>query len=440
MTKSTLGDAAAKRKVPDGHVSVTRDVADVVRECSNSDGRHGFRVVAKGASGNIYFDRGRVIHAEFGEDCGLRAVVEMLRAGSVQLEPALSWPSQPSLHLGPELLLSLTGGDASRVVRKVDLPVGPPPLPDPQQIEQAESLSPAQPDPARVGKRAISGVMPRVPDRAKSVEHVPGTGDTRASSGPSPVVGAPASGVPSRPSASGSASLAMSRLAASVAESERSQARAAGLRSPTPPPVATRSRLESRGEVVAAARPRATTAPSSHPILRAKKVRSRAIVVAPAASSSSAATSSAATSSAALVPTAAVTASPPKGARPSGREASEGVPLDSGSHRALRPGTPSKAPAASGEHHPTTMVRIAPRGELLAARGRNAEQLAEAAAFIHGLANLIAADFGRHGRANVHLSGGGMSLLVARSEVNDIAAALGPTERLASLLGKVGFK
>jgi hypothetical protein len=101
---------------------------------------------------------------------------------------------------------------------------------------------------------------------------------------------------------------------------------------------------------------------------------------------------------------------------------------------------PSKAPAGSGEQHPTTMVRIAPRGELLAARGRNAEQLAEAAAFIHGLANLIAADFGRHGRANVHLSGDGMSLLVARSEVNDIAAALGPTERLASLLGKVGFK
>jgi hypothetical protein len=89
---------------------------------------------------------------------------------------------------------------------------------------------------------------------------------------------------------------------------------------------------------------------------------------------------------------------------------------------------------------PTTMVRIASRGDLLAARGENAEQLAEAAAFIHGLANLIAADLGRQGRANVHLSGNGTSLLVARSEVNDIAAALGPTERINSLLGKVGFK
>jgi hypothetical protein len=86
------------------------------------------------------------------------------------------------------------------------------------------------------------------------------------------------------------------------------------------------------------------------------------------------------------------------------------------------------------------MVRIAARGDLLAARGKNSERLAEAAAFIHGLANLIAADFGRQGRANVHLSGGGTSLLVARSEVNDIAAARGATERLTSLLAKVGLK
>jgi hypothetical protein len=86
------------------------------------------------------------------------------------------------------------------------------------------------------------------------------------------------------------------------------------------------------------------------------------------------------------------------------------------------------------------MVRITPRGELLAARGKNAEQVAEAAAFIHGLATAIAADLGRRARANVHLSGHGTSLLVARSEVNDIAAALGQTERVASLLGKVGLE
>src|SRR5690606_30980016 len=101
---------------------------------------------------------------------------------------------------------------------------------------------------------------------------------------------------------------------------------------------------------------------------------------------------------------------------------------------------PDARATASRQQALTTMVRITPRGDLLAARGKNAEQLAEAAAFIHGLANLIAVDLGRQGRANVHLSGGGTSLLVARSEVNDIAAALGPSERLASLLNKVGFK
>jgi len=54
-------------------------------------------------------------------------------------------------------------------------------------------------------------------------------------------------------------------------------------------------------------------------------------------------------------------------------------------------------------------------------------------------AKLIAADLGRHGRTAVHLKGGGLSLLVVKSEVNDIAAALGPTERLRSLLRKVGL-
>jgi len=85
------------------------------------------------------------------------------------------------------------------------------------------------------------------------------------------------------------------------------------------------------------------------------------------------------------------------------------------------------------------MVRVSARGAILAARGKHAEQLADAAAYIHGLANLIASDLGRHGRAVVHLQGGSDSLLVLRSEVNDIAAALGPTRRLASLLKKVGI-
>jgi hypothetical protein len=85
------------------------------------------------------------------------------------------------------------------------------------------------------------------------------------------------------------------------------------------------------------------------------------------------------------------------------------------------------------------MVRVSGRGVLLAARGEDCERLANAAAFIHNQAKLIAADLGRHGRTAVHLKGGGLSLLVVKSEVNDIAAALGPTERLRSLLRKVGL-
>jgi len=85
------------------------------------------------------------------------------------------------------------------------------------------------------------------------------------------------------------------------------------------------------------------------------------------------------------------------------------------------------------------MVRVSGRGVILAARGDASEQLASAAAFIHNQAKLIAADLGRHGRTAVHLRGGGLSLLVVKSEVNDIAAALGPTGRLRSLLRQVGL-
>jgi hypothetical protein len=110
------------------------------------------------------------------------------------------------------------------------------------------------------------------------------------------------------------------------------------------------------------------------------------------------------------------------------------------------PSAPEHAVAPPvGDGQPTTMVRVTSQGEVLAEHGQSSGQLAEAAAFIHGLANLIAADLGRSGglktgRANVHLSGQGLSLLVARSEVNDIAGALGPSARLTSLLRRVGIK
>jgi hypothetical protein len=91
------------------------------------------------------------------------------------------------------------------------------------------------------------------------------------------------------------------------------------------------------------------------------------------------------------------------------------------------------------------MVRVSAGGALLAAHGRHSARLADAAAFIHSLANAISADLGgsvgpNAGRAAVHLRGGGRSLFVVRSEVGDIAAAFGRTKRLASLLRKVGLR
>jgi hypothetical protein len=358
MTNIARGELPANSRAHAGTAShVPRDVADLVRRCSGLSGRQGYRVLARGLSGHIFFDSGRVIHAEFGEDCGLRAVVEMLRVGPVRLEAAVSaWPSQPSLHLGPELLLSMTERDTSRVMRKVDLPAEPPPLPQPGESVGAGLVSPVHPDAARgTGtRRAISAVMARV-------DAPP-----------------PPAALPSRRPSPWPASVPMSSITMRAVED------------------------------TAESRPRAQRAVSA-PTVRTQKPRSRSVVVPRAAQRPA-------------------PASEPPASRAA--PASESPQL-----RAARlPSLPAD------ESLVTTMVRIASRGDLLAARGRNAEQLAEAAAFIHGLANLIAADFGRQGRANVHLSGQGMSLLVARSEVNDIAAALGPSERLTSLLGKVGLK
>lgn len=397
MTTTAFGDApAAARAAGDADRRTPRDVAELVRQCSRLDGRHGFRVVARGVSGHIFFDGGRVIHAEFGEDVGLRAVVEMLRVGSVLLEPAASWPAQASLHLGPELLLSLTSKDASRVVRKVDIPIEPPPLPDPQADERARAaaraVAPAHPEASRAARRAVSGVMPRLPEP-----------------------------IPCEPKATRSSE------AGEPATAARRAVQAPRLPEPPRPP----------------ASPVLSARPSELPVKRAQKAKSRSVVVARAGSPPAAthprpsskqappADTSAAAGSSAAGSSAAMSSARPGPVSPAGR-----------THRgALTSEPPPRQPMqAPRGQQPTTMVRIAARGDLLAARGEYAEQLAQAAAFIHGLANLIAADFGRQGRANVHLSGHGVSLLVARSEVNDIAAALGPTERMSPLLNKVGMK
>src|SRR5688572_1307895 len=75
---------------------------------SRESGRAALRVASPHAKGRIFSANGYIIHAEFGEDFGLRAVVEMLRSARVRVEPfSGAWPRRPSLHLGPELLGSL---------------------------------------------------------------------------------------------------------------------------------------------------------------------------------------------------------------------------------------------------------------------------------------------------------------------------------------------
>jgi hypothetical protein len=248
------------------------DLVGLIRTACKNGVRRAVRIATADAKGSLFFDAGHIVHAEFGEDFGLRAIAPMLRAGPFVVEPWKGpWPSQPSLHLSVELLLSMVGRENPR--------------------EHAES------EPYQLDTRVI-----------RKVEH-------RVSQPP-----------------------------------------------PLPEPVAVAD---------------------------------------------------------------------------FGFESSE----DEGPVAA-----PSAVPRASAiVSEASSMVRISVRGELLAAHGRRAARLADAAAFIHGLANAICVDLGgsvhpEAGRAGVHLRGRGRSLFVVRSEVGDIAAAFGRTQRLASLLRKVGLR
>jgi hypothetical protein len=277
------------------------DIVGLIRGACSDGSRRAVRVATADAKGSLFFDSGHIVHAEFGEDYGLRALAPMLRAGPFVVEPWHGpWPSQPSLHLGVELLLSMVGRETpsepyqldTRVIRKVEhRATEPPPLPESATIDDF-GFDPAE-------------------DEEPLSE----------------------------------------RLAHSLGRTPRSTLVRATARREAAPPVKS--------------------------------------------------------------------ASPP----PHG-----GVP---------------PASAVAGE--PSSMVRVSARGTLLAAHGRHADRLADAAAFIHGLANSIAVDLGgsvnpQAGRAAVHLRGRGRSLFVVRSEVGDIAAALGRTKRLASLLRKVGLR
>jgi hypothetical protein len=229
------------------------EVGELIRHFCADQGRHGFRLGGRELNGHLFIDQGHVVHAEYGEDFGLNAILKLLRAGPMRLEDWRgAWPRQVSIHLPPERLLDKVAPLGSlldtRVVRKVLLPEEPAP---------------------------------------------------------------PATALPRRSAPPAS-------------------------RSPSPAP-------------------------------------------------------------------------------------------------------PSRSPPRATLGPPSTMVRLTTRGEVLTARGKDARRVADAAALIHALAQLIAADLGRRGTPAVHVRGRDKSLLVVRSEVNDIAAACGATRRLASLIGRAGL-
>ena len=254
MTNQASRPAPARPVSPSLHAGTAPEwgeVGELIRRFCADQGRHGFRLGGPELNGHLFIDQGQVVHAEYGEDFGLNALLKLLRAGPMRLQDWRgAWPRQISLQLPPERLLDKVEPLGSlldtRVVRRVLLPALPAPTP---------RLRPSAPPPAQ------------------------------------------------RPS----------------------------------PPV------------------------SSPPTSRA----------------------------------------------------------------ALGP--------------PTTMVRLTARGQVLTARGKDARRVADAAALIHALAQLIAADLGRRGTPAVHVRGREKSLLVVRSEVNDIAAACGATRRLASLISRAGL-
>jgi len=300
---------------PAGHGAT--DIVELIRAACGDGSRRALRIASLDATGSIFFDGGHIVHAEFGEDYGLRALAPMLRAGPFVVEPwSGKWPSQPSFHLSAELLLSMVGRDGpnayqldTRVIRKVDHhAVTPPPLPDPSELDfDAFALAAEGQEPA---KASLSTRL--------------------AATLPAPPLLPPPSSIPSS----------------------------------IPPSI-----------------------PPRNTLVRAKPSRTLPTAVEPAPAAVGAAAS---------------------------------------------------ARAAAGES--SSMVRVSARGALLAAHGRHADRLADAAAFIHGLANSIAVDLGGQGRAAIHLRDRSRSLFVARSEVGDVAAAFGRTSRLASVLRKVGLR
>jgi hypothetical protein len=403
MTNSATHTADARPTLGDGRTRPLsgegEDVADLIRHsCLGSrdlgsrglgqdPGRHGFRVAAAGVKGRLFFEGGRVVHAEFGEDFGLRAIVGMLRADAkVAGVWTGTWPQQSSVHFGPEVLALVADPEAVDETPRVDTRV----------VRRVRARSEAASLPEPVVARPVISSQPQRADDLKGIVNGE-VGDVQRSTPASSVWirgASPTQPLSNRVAETLAQRLRPARSDESVRAGHAGSVVARPARSEVSPAAVVARPVRSEPPAEAATEAPARRSESARPSLVRRTVAVRASASAVAAARSA-------------------------------RTRTEVKP-------------PSVAASQELEDQLTTMVRVSARGAILAARGKHAEQLADAAAYIHGLANLIASDLGRHGRAVVHIQGGSNSLLVLRSEVNDIAAALGPTRRLSSLLKKAG--
>jgi len=102
-------------------------VADAMLAACSAPGGRALCVASPERTGRLFVENQHVVHAEYGNELGLAALVEMLRAGRVRLSPWNgAWPSRRTLRLGPLALLA-----------KSAIPGAPPPLP-----AEAESSAP----------------------------------------------------------------------------------------------------------------------------------------------------------------------------------------------------------------------------------------------------------------------------------------------------------
>jgi hypothetical protein len=172
-------------------------LSDLVQLACQNRIRAVYEVRSPQAVGYLYFDAGRLMHAECGERVGLDAMVFLLglTAGTI-LPTARPWPAEASIHMGADALL-LTAAQrldedgevrhrepTTRIVAKVSLSE-PPPLPfdltdfdvePPAAVSQGDSVVVARGTPRAVRRATGRGLRIARASLSGSVQHgTPGT-------------------------------------------------------------------------------------------------------------------------------------------------------------------------------------------------------------------------------------------------------------------------